>query len=160
MSDESGAPYRRMGIQPCGPGFAMGPISPPLPIVPNDSFMLTRMNIEPGETVEIHADKSEEWAYGARFAPAHFVYAGSKDLWMLGDGKSRVDSIGVIQKDTPCDTYRPTCPTWVNWPMFSCIGVNRLILVVENRGKEIGHFISRMAGNYGGSGTHPGLARY
>jgi hypothetical protein len=122
--------------------------------------MLIQMNIRPGETVEIHADKSEEWAYGAFFLPKHFVYVGSKDLWMLGDGKSQVNGIWVCKKDTPCDTYRPTCPTWVDWPAFSYVDRNRLVLVVENRGKEIGHFISRMAGNYGGSGMHLGLAKY
>lgn len=143
------------------PGSDLVPhMEPPPSPVPNNSFMLTRMNIEPGETVEIHADKSEEWAYGAHFLPKHFVYVGSKDLWMLGDGKSRIDGTRLIHKDTPCDTYRPTCPTWVDWPVFSCVNNHRLIVVVENRGKEIGHFISRMAGNYVGDGTYPGLARY
>ena len=132
-------------------------MKPHPPATPNNSFMLTLMSIEPGETVEIHAVHSEEWAYGAYFTPAHFVYVGSNDLWMLGDGKSQIGGTRVILKDTPCDTYRPTCPTWVDWPVFSCLGPNHLILTVENRGKEVGHFISRMAGNYASDGIYPGL---
>ena len=140
--------------------FVSGPI-PPSPVTPNNSFMLTKLNIEPGEAVEIRADeKHEEWAYGAHFYPAHFVYVGSKDLWMLGGGKTRVGSASLVQTDTPCDTYRPTCPTFVDWPMFGLIGSQRLVITVENRGKEVGHFISRMAGSYAGDGTYPWLVRY
>ncbi len=62
--------------------------------------------------------------------------------------------------DTPCDTYRPTCPTFVDWPVFALMGNQRLEITVENRGKEIGHFISRMAGSYAGNGLYPGTVRY
>ena len=153
-------PYRTgPGYPP--PGFPRSYSEPPKPVTPNNSFMLTHINIEPGEVVEIRAaEKNEEWAYGSHFLPAHFVYVGSRDLWMLGGGKTQVAGRSLIQTDTPCDTYRPTCPTFVDWPAFGCIGSQKLLITVENRGEKTGHFISRMAGTYQTAGSHPGLAGY
>ena len=128
-------------------GFAPYPephLEPPYP--PDNSFMLVRMNIEPGQVVELDASRGDQWAYGAYFRPSHFIYVGSPDLWILK--KSRVDGAEFIISDTPCDTYKPTCPTWVDWPPFSCLHLPRLFLFIENRGKEVGHFISRFAGNF------------
>lgn len=132
--------------------------------VPRDSFMLTRFNIEPGQTVKICTDDVElrdQWRVGPIFATKHCIYVGSPDLWMLSSG-TQCNSIQLTAKDVPMDTYRLPAPTFVNWPTFSCLGFP-LQLAVENRGKVLGHFVARLAGEfavgpvtYGGYPTHDG----
>jgi hypothetical protein len=114
---------------------------------PCDSFMLTRYNIEPGQVVKISSrDFDDQWCGGPQFAPQHCIYVGTSDLWLLQQSQV-ISDFRVVFADTPLDTYRPSAPTFVNWPIFNC-SAHSLELMVENRGKEIGHFVARLAGSF------------
>lgn len=117
------------------------------PEPPADSFMVFHTGIEPGEKVFLDTQDMDEWVFGPHFAPKYFVYVGSPNLWLLK--ASHCNGTTLSASDLPCETYRPGCPTWVNWPTFSCAGFSLpMILVIENRGKEKGDFIARMAGEF------------
>jgi hypothetical protein len=141
--DSGGYPARGM--------FAHGSVfnehHQPQPQPNSDSFVIFKSGIKPGETVEISVTgNDDQWYSGSAFAPSHFIFVGSADLWILQ--KSNSGGIGVVGSDTPCDTYRPSCPNGVNWPAFSCLGCRQLLLFVENRGKSDGDFVARMAGSF------------
>ena len=115
---------------------------------PTDSFMLFRTGIEPGETIHLDTREMDEWAFGPHFLARYFIFVGSPNLWLLKS--SACNGYMLTQaSDLPCDTFRPGCPTWVNWKAFSCSGFHAtMIMDIENRGKEKGDFIARMAGEY------------
>jgi len=124
---------------------------------PEASLILIHKGIEPGQTVRISSrDISEQFTEGT-FQPQHFIFVGSKDLWILGQGQSyignteREDGTGegmwLQRGDIPCDSFRPPAPTFINWGVFDCIS-NHLVLRVNNRGKDMADFVARLAGCY------------
>lgn len=142
MSGDDGFKYHR----DYRPGRSPGqPWSPP-PIPPDaHSFVMTRYNIEPGQKVEIHG-KECDWAFSAYFSATNFVYVGSAGLWVLR--RSNVCSQTLFGTDIPCESFTPGCPTSIAWPIFGCFDNVDLLLEIENRGKEVGHFVARLAGKY------------
>lgn len=116
------------------------------PSEPRDSFMLTRYNIEPGQVVKISSkDFGDQWCGGPVFSPAHLIFVGSPDLWLLQ--ASQVSTVRIVFADTPLDTYRPPAPTMVNWSSID-VCAPTLELEVENRGKGVGSFVARLAGRF------------
>ncbi len=112
-----------------------------------DSFMLIRMNIEPGQVVDFTSTQmSDEWHSGTYFTATNFIYVGTPSLWVLKN--SSISGYPLWNKDIPCDTFRPGCPTSVNWSTFSILNAHEIKMYIENRGKEIGHLIARLAGAY------------
>ena len=116
--------------------------------VPRDSLIITRYDIEPGQTVEVSSSDSrvkDQWIFaGPVFTPHHCIYVGTSDMWLL-EG-SQAAQIPLVQKDTPLDTYRPPAPTFVNWPSFDIW--NRAIeFKLQNRSDKMGHFVVRLAGD-------------
>jgi len=124
---------------------------------PEASLILVHKGIEPDQTVKISSRDISEQFTDNTFQPKHFIFVGSKDLWILGKGKSyigqkeREDEIGegvwLQNADIPCDSFRPPAPTFVNWCVFDCIS-NHLVLRIKNCGKEMADFVARVAGYY------------
>lgn len=118
--------------------------------MPRDSFMLLRYNIEPGQKVEISSwddEHQNQWWGGPYFEPKHFIYIGTSNLWLVASD-SRVNAQSLFPTDLPADSFRIPGPTFINWPTFGCFKSQSLFVGIENRGKEMGHFVARLAGKY------------
>lgn len=140
------------GSGPCGPGYS-GPLvtAPYQPSRAWHSVSLSRFGIEPGQTVTLTSRDVKEWIGGPWFSPMDFIFVGSCDLWVTKN--SNAGGALLFGADMPCDSFRPGCPSAIDWPVFSSGGASsELKMDVENRGDKVGNFISRIAGNFSDSG--------
>jgi len=130
------------------PGYC-GPLqtAPYLPDKPWNSIVLSHFNVEPGQVVSLTSKDVKEWIGGPWFNPTDFIFVGSPDLWIVKN--SNAGGMLLFGADMPCDSFRPGCPSAIAWPIFSSSGSSsELKMDVENRGDKVGHFISRIAGNF------------
>lgn len=128
-------------------GARYDPWKPPPPARGSQSLVFKRMNIEPGQPVKM-TSKDASWVLGNTFSPSGLVYVGSPDFWILE--RSYAGGIALFGAEIPCDSFRPGCPSGIDWPILQCfVGASGEIdMNVENRGDKVGHFIIRLAGNF------------
>jgi len=84
--------------------------------------------IAPGEKVIIESENSC-WSYVMGFKATHFIYSGSKDLWLLHYGSDN-DCRYLFPTDIHLDSFRPGAPCEVDWGV---IHANKIRFCVENR---------------------------
>jgi len=101
--------------------------------------------IRRGETVSFGAGLWGHIQYG-RIAVTHFIYTGSKDLWLLSSSNAR--AMSLFPTDIHLDSFRPGAPCEVDW--LSAVRSEDFQFVVEHRTKiknaQPAQFIARIVG--------------
>lgn len=134
MARRDRSPYQSRTYSPC-----------PEPELLETSITIEHGPIAPGEKVVIESENTC-WSYVPALKPTHFVYSGTKDLWLLQNGSDNNRRF-LFPTDMHLDSFRAGAPSQVDWDV---IRPNQLRFHVENRARgrnaQPGWFVARIVG--------------